>query len=72
MTVLGMVERQLRLGPAQAAAHADRLGALGVPDEAALAAAIRAGDFDDRWDEVVASVHETVRDKLAVANPTYA
>jgi hypothetical protein len=43
-----------------------------MADDAELAAAIRAGAFDDRWDEVVASVHATVADKLAVANPDYA
>jgi hypothetical protein len=69
--VLGMVERELALGPAQAAAHAERLAGLGVRDEAELAAMIRSGQLDDRWDEVVAAVRATVRDKLAVANPGY-
>lgn len=69
--VVSMVARQLALGPAQAEAHAARLAALGVPDEAALAEAIRAGSFDDRLDEVRAAVQATVADKLAVANPGY-
>jgi Arc/MetJ family transcription regulator len=42
-----------------------------VADDAALAAAIRAGDLDDRYAEVAAAVRETVRDKLVVANPRY-
>jgi Domain of unknown function (DUF6285) len=70
--VLAIVERELAAGPAPAEAHAARLAALGVADEAALAAAIRSGRLDDRWDEVAAAVRATVADKLAVANPDYA
>jgi hypothetical protein len=69
--MLAMVERELELGPAQAAAHESRLATLGVTDDAELAARIRAGDFDDRYDEVRAVVLATVRDKLAVANPRH-
>ncbi|MBK9178458.1 MAG: hypothetical protein IPM45_02595 [Acidimicrobiales bacterium] len=72
VNVLGMVERELELGPEQAADHAERLASLGVADEAELAAAIRSGALDDRYDEVRAAVAATVRDKLAVANPRYA
>jgi hypothetical protein len=68
---LRQLERELALGPAQAAAHAERLAALGYADDASLATAIRAGECDDRWDEVVATVHASVLDKLAVANPAY-
>jgi hypothetical protein len=70
--VLGIIERELALGPAQAEAHAERLAALGFADDAALCAAIRSGDLDDRWDEVRAAVAASVADKLAVANPRYA
>jgi hypothetical protein len=45
---------------------------VGRPDRAGqreLAAAIRSGARDDRWDETVASVREEVRAKLAVAHP---
>jgi len=66
-----IVERELDLGPAQAEAWRERLAALGVAHEAELAAAIRGGDLDDRYDEVAAAVRETVRDKLLVANPRY-
>jgi hypothetical protein len=69
--VCAIVERELRLGADQAAAHVRRLAALGVADEAELAAAIRRGDLDDRWDETAAAVRATVRDKLLVANPGY-
>ena len=69
--VLSTIERELRLGPAHAAAHARRLAALGVADDAALAAAIRAGELDHRFDEVRAAVWSSVRDKLAVAHPGY-
>ena len=71
VNVLGMVQRELDLGPAQAAAHHERLAALGFADEAELAAAIRAGTVDDRYDEIKAAVAATVRDKLTVANPKY-
>jgi hypothetical protein len=69
--VCAIVERELALGPAQAEASAARLAAFGVVDDAGLAAAIRRGDLDDRYDEVAAAVRETVRDKLLVANPKY-
>lgn len=72
VNVLKMVEREALLGPDQARTHAARLDALGYPDERSLADAIRRGDLDDRWAEVKRSVWETVREKLAVANPTYA
>ncbi|MFO7280837.1 MAG: DUF6285 domain-containing protein, partial [Thermoanaerobacterales bacterium] len=69
---LAIVERELAAGDGPARALAERLAALGVADEAELAAAVRSGDLDDRWDEVVAAVAATVADKLAVANPGYA
>lgn len=68
---LAAVERQLALGPAQAEAHARRLAALGVADDAELAAAVREGRLDDRRGEVVAAVRASVADALAVANPTW-
>jgi len=71
INALGMVQRELELGAEQDAAHAERLQALGFADEAELAAAIRNGDVDDRYDEVKAAVLATVTDKLRVANPKY-
>jgi hypothetical protein len=68
---LAMVERELALGAGQADAHARRLVQLGATDDADLAARIRAGELDGRADEVRRLVWESVRDKLAVANPRY-
>lgn len=36
-----------------------------------LAARIRAGELDDRWDEIVGALRDSVRAKLAVAHPGY-
>jgi hypothetical protein len=72
VNVLAIVERELRLGPQQAMAHAERLAHLGVADDAELATRIRSGQLDDRYDEVRAAVWAAVLDKLAVANPRYA
>lgn len=69
--VLAIVERELAAGPGQQVSLAERVGALGVADEASLAAAIRSGALDDCIDEVAAVVRATVRDKLVVANPAY-
>jgi hypothetical protein len=71
VNALGIVERELALGPAQAEAHAARLAALGVADDRELAEAIAAGRFDDRWDEVVGAVRAAVAAKLDVAHPGY-
>ena len=46
----------------------------GAPDRAQqreLARAIRAGEYDNRWDDVLERVREEVRSKLAVAHPGY-
>ncbi len=69
--VLSMVARELALGPRHAADEERRLAALGVASQGELAAAIRLGTLDDRWDEVRAVVRATVADKLSVANPSY-
>ncbi|MGY4711798.1 DUF6285 domain-containing protein [Mycolicibacterium sp. CBM1] len=47
------------------------LDSLGYPDEDALAAAIRAGDLDDRSAEVLACLRSLVRHRLAIAHPGY-
>ncbi len=69
--MLAMVEREIELGESHAVAHAERLATLGVADDHEFAAAIRAGDLDDRLDEVRTLLRATVDDKLAVANPGY-
>jgi aminoglycoside phosphotransferase (APT) family kinase protein len=70
---LGTVERELRLGPAIAAAHSARVRALGHVDDAALTAVIRYGayDDDDRWATAAAALAASARDQLLVANPSY-
>ena len=71
INVLSIVERELALGADQAAAHRERLEALGCRDDAELAARIRSGELDDRAEDVRALVWDSVRDKLRVANPRY-
>jgi len=71
VNVLGMIEREITLGPAQEQEHAAALARLGVADDTALAAAIRNGSLDNRIDEVVDVVRAAVRAKLEVANPKY-
>jgi uncharacterized protein DUF6285 len=68
--VLRTVERELESG-SDAAAPRAALAALGFADEAALAAAIRAGALDDRSHEVTACLRDLVRHRLAVAHPGY-
>src|SRR5437660_1046841 len=48
VNALNMVQRELEVGPAQAAAHRTALDRLGVADDSALAAAIRSGGLDER------------------------
>ena len=68
---LGIAERELRLGPALAAAHAARLAGLGFADDAALAAALRSGALDGDWASVAPALAAAARDQLLVANPAY-
>ncbi len=69
--VLGVIARQIELGPTVAAAHTRRVARLGFGDDAALAAAVRAGRFDDDWEELGAVLAASVRDQLMVANPAH-
>ena len=69
---LATVERELALGETQRVEHERRLASLGVDDDEAFARAIRAGDLDDRLDEVRAILRADVDARLAVANPGYA
>jgi len=70
-TALGIVQRQLELGPSIARAHARRLGLLGFDSDADLAAALRSGALDHNLDRVGAALAATARDELLVANPAY-
>jgi hypothetical protein len=67
--VLRIVERELT--DDSAAEVTDRLAELGFADEARLAAAIRAGELDDRASEVLPMLRLLVRHRLAVAHPGY-
>ncbi len=68
---LAIAARELDVGPALAEAHATRLAGLGFPDDAALAAALRAGALDDDLGSVAPVLAAAARDQLLVANPTY-
>jgi hypothetical protein len=67
--VLRIVERELR--DESAADVTDALARLGYADEAQLAAAIRAGELDDRAGDVLATLRTLVRHRLAIAHPGY-
>ncbi|MGB3482351.1 MAG: DUF6285 domain-containing protein [Mycobacterium sp.] len=67
---LRMVEREL-LCAAEAAQVTAALGRLGYVDEPELSVAIRRGDFDDRSDELTASLRILVSHRLAAAHPGY-
>jgi hypothetical protein len=69
--VLAVVGRELTLGPAQDAEHADRLERLGVTDDADLAAKIRSGEFAGRLPELLESMLADVTAKVSVANPKH-
>jgi aminoglycoside phosphotransferase (APT) family kinase protein len=70
-TVLATVRRELVLGRPARERHRARLARLGCADDAALARAIGDGSLDERWDDVVDTVREDVRDRLLVANPRH-
>jgi hypothetical protein len=75
--VVGIVAREIEHASALDAEEHARLRALLGHDgdltdlEAELARGIRDGSLDDRRDEIVDHVRETVRAKLVVANPRY-
>jgi aminoglycoside phosphotransferase (APT) family kinase protein len=68
---LRVVERELRLGPAIARAHTDRLRRLGFDSDAALATAVRSGAFDQDFGDIGRALASATRDQLLVANPSY-
>ncbi len=81
VNVLGIVQRELEQSQRVDAEERERLHVL-LPDRAAselslldlnteLAARIRAGSLDDRRQELLQHMHETLRDKLDIANPKY-
>lgn len=66
-----LVGREVAFGRLLLERHRARLAAMGLSDDAALAAAIRDGSVDHRSEAVGAAVRAAVRDKLAVSNPGY-
>jgi hypothetical protein len=69
VNVLRTVERELLDDTAQRPESA--LASLGFNDEAALSAAIRRGELDDRGHELVAVLGALVHHRLSVAHPGY-
>ena len=68
---LAIVERELARGDADQRAYVALLARLGVVDEAALAAQIRAGGLDHRLAEIAGLLRGVVSARLAVAHPGY-
>lgn len=71
INALAMVERELALGPELVERHATRLAGLGCETEAELAAAIRGGSYDERFEEVAAVLADDAADQLVVNHPGY-
>jgi hypothetical protein len=65
------VERELTEGDRVQSEHRKRLDSLGCADDAQLRGAIRAGDFDDRVDELVRVLVPDVIERLRLWNPQY-
>jgi hypothetical protein len=72
--VCAVVARELRVGDSHAGEDAKLFAELlgGEGDRAELARRIRAGEFDDRIEELTPKLAEHVRRKLEVARPGYA
>lgn len=68
--VLRIVERELRDDTESSTRSA--LSRLGFADEAELAHAIRAGELDDRPDEVMSCLRLLVEHRLSIDHPGYA
>lgn len=63
--------RELRGALTHQGDHAARLSRFGCADDHALAAAIRSGALDDRYDELASEMRQMVWDKIQVVNPRY-
>lgn len=70
--VVAIVQRELELAERHRVARQQRWARLGVAGDAELAERIRAGEFDQRWDEVVAAMRDEVADQLEIDHPGYA
>jgi hypothetical protein len=72
LNALGMVRRELETAADDDAAHRSRLAAIGYADDAALAAALRAGEVPaDRMPQVRASLLADAEARLRVVNPRF-
>ncbi|WP_051085908.1 phosphotransferase family protein [Actinomycetospora chiangmaiensis] len=70
-TGLGVVAREVSLGPELRRQHLDRLADAGCPDDVALVAGLRDGSLDPDDEAVSAAVRSSTLTRLAVANPRY-
>jgi aminoglycoside phosphotransferase (APT) family kinase protein len=70
-TGLGIVAREVSLGPDLRRQHAACLADAGCPDDAALAAGLREGSLDPDDGAVAAAVRSSTLTRLVVANPRY-
>ena len=70
VNALNIVKRQLQLHEQLAATREAALSSMGVSSERELAAAIRAGEMDDR-DDLPDTLRALVSARLKVNNPTY-
>lgn len=68
---LRIARREILLSAAHQEAHHARLKALGCNSDADLAAAVRAGALEDRQDDVIAAIRDSLVDKLTVVNPRH-
>jgi aminoglycoside phosphotransferase (APT) family kinase protein len=68
---LGIVARELELGPEVTRRHQARLATLGVKDDDELRGALRAGSLDERLEHVGTVLAGSTKDQLLVANPGY-
>lgn len=68
---LSMVVRELQVGDAQRAAHAERLAGLGVADDRELIAALADGRLGVADPRLAAHLAISTLDALVVANPAY-
>lgn len=69
--ILAMAARELQLGDEHRRRHAERLAVLGVADDRALAARIRAGVSDAEKSVLHVALRLAVDDRLAVCDPGY-
>lgn len=70
--VVRIVEREILLGPAHRSRCRQGLARFGTGSLRQLAEEVRNGEFDDRINELLPFLNETVRSSLAVSNPGYA